>query len=288
MLLSEAFETYRQDVIVFSGQSPKTEENHNICLRALLVFFGDTQIESLNLQMVRDWKLELEKHRATDTVRNYVVRFRVVLAHCQKLGLPVIDYTLIPVPKRADRVPTFVSPEDVQKLIDHCLMNGNARKINRIRNAAMISLLYASGLRVSELCALNRDELRDGKFTVVGKGKKARLCFYDVRSMRYIDQYLALRTDNNPALFTADSNGLRITPGGVQEVFKNATRAAGFTKPIHPHIMRHSYATNLMQNGMHIYQLKELMGHSNISTTQVYLHVTDPQLQESYEQYHTI
>ena len=276
MLISEAFDLYCLDRIVASGQSAKTEENHYVCLRALLQFFGDREIETLTRKDIRDWKISLDKSRSSATVRNYIVKLRVVLKHLRQEGYAVLDPDLIPVPKRIEKVPAYLTAEQVDVLI-------NSTK--RLKNKAIIALLYASGIRVSELCSLNRGDLKDGTFTVVGKGGYARLCFFDDRARIYIELYLESRKDNNQALFITDG-GERIRPGVIQETFKSVRKASKLEA--NPHTMRHSFATNLMRNGMHIYELSRILGHKNIQTTSVYLHVTDPHLQDSYKKYHTI
>lgn len=290
MLLSEAFRLYCSDVIHFKNQSDATEENHFVCLKSLLVFFDDVPIESLSFAMIRDWKAALSKHRSDLTVKNYIVRLRVVLDFCSTRGIPCLTPDKVPVPKAGDTVPVFINKEQVAELL-HAVStpcHGYAR-MNRLKNAAIVALLYASGIRVSELCGLNRSDIKDdGTFTVVGKGSKARLCFLDERANFLVNEYLVAREDNNVALFVSNQNTKRITPGNVQEVFRLARKKAGFTAPIHPHTMRHSFATNLMANGMHIYELSRLLGHSSIATTQMYLHASDPQLKESYLKHHSI
>lgn len=276
MTLSDAFERYRLDRIVFANQSRKTEENHYVCLRALKNYFGDIEIESLDMVAIRNWKMSLDKNRSPNTVRNYILKLRVVLRHIRECGVPVINPETIPVPRRSVSLPQFLSAEEVVKLIDSTY---------RIKNKAIIALLYASGIRVSELCSLNIADLRNGSFTVIGKGDQPRLCFYDHRAAEYIRIYLDSREDHNPALFLTDG-GTRIIPGAIQETFKSVRKISGLS--VHPHTLRHSYATNLMQNGMHLYPLSRLLGHRSIQTTATYLHVTDLKLQEEYERYHTI
>ena len=277
MLLSEAFEMYRLDCIVFQNQSKKTEENHHVCLRSLICYFGDVPVQSLDFEKVRNWKLSLDANRSPSTVRNYVIKLRVVLAHLRKKSYDVLDPDLIPVPKRVDKAPDYLTKEEVSRLI---------ASTKRIKNKAIVSLLYASGVRISELCSMDRGSIRENKFTVTGKGGKSRLCFIDDRTRTLLDLYLETREDNNPALFLTDSKE-RITPGVVQETFKSIRKASGIDKA-HPHALRHSFATDLMENGMHIYQLQRLLGHSNIQTTAMYLHVADPQLAEAYRLHHAI
>lgn len=275
MLLSEAFEQYRRDVILFTNQSRKTEENHLVCLRALLAFFGDVSIETLTFQHVRDWKESLERNRSPLTVRCYIIKLRVVLSYLYKSGVPVINPDTIGVPKRRDKVPVYLSKEEVAKCI---------HATQRIKNKAIVSLLYASGIRISELCSLDRGDLHDGKFTVVGKGGKARLCFYDDRTQYLLTEYLNTREDNNQALFLCDS-GSRISAGAIQETFKTIRKQTGLSA--HPHSMRHSFATNLLASNTNLYYVSKMLGHAQLSTTQQYLHVVDHDLQKEYQMHHT-
>lgn len=217
MQISTAFEAYARDIIVFRNQSRKTEENHYVCMKALIIHFGDVAIESLSFPMIRDWKEALSKCRSPETVRNYIIKLRVVLDYLQKQGIPVLNPDQIPVPKRQDKVPVFLSADQVAQCI---------AATRRVKNKAIVSLLYSSGIRISELCALNRGQYHDGCFTVVGKGGKARLCFVDDRTKELCKQYYATRTDNDPAVFLSDS-GQRITPGVIQETFKTIRRQTG-------------------------------------------------------------
>jgi integrase/recombinase XerD len=276
MTITEAFEAYRSDIIVFQNQSKKTEENHYVALRSLISYLGDIDVEFLSFEMVRDWKLWLDTCRSSETVRNYIIKLRVVLVYLQKKNIKALDADLIPVPKRQDKVPSFLSKEEVQLCID---------ATKRIKNKAIISLLYASGIRVSELCSLNRGDHHNGTFTVVGKGGKARLCFIDERTKELCRAYYRTREDNNPAIFLTDQ-GKRITPGTIQETFKSIRARTGLN--VHPHTLRHSFATNLLQTNTNLYHVSRMLGHAQLSTTQQYLHVVDADLHKVYREHHTI
>lgn len=273
MTISEAFEAYRTAVIVFRNQSIKTEENHRVAEKSLIRHLGDIPVSEIAFEDVRSWKASLDTCRSPETVRNYIIKLRVVLSHLQRIGVPALDPELIPVPKRSTKPPVCITHEQVSELIE---------ATPNIRCKAIISLLYSSGIRVSELCSLNRNQLQKGKFTITGKGGKSRLCFYDTRTEALVRQYLATRKDESPALFYTPHG--RISPGTVQELFKRLRKKTGI-ESVHPHTLRHTFATELMQSGMHIYTLSRLLGHSNIQTTQVYLHLADPQLQDEYQKY---
>jgi site-specific recombinase XerD len=266
------------DVIAFSNQSRKTEETNLIVQRNLVGFFGDTSIESLSFSDVRNWKLYLEKIRGQNTVRGYVICLRVVLRYLHNRGLDVLDPSSIPVPKREQRVPGFITKEDVALLI---------RSSSRLRSKGIIALLYSSGIRISELISLNREDIKDDSFTVVGKGGKARLCFVDERAKRLISSYLATRKDNHPALFISQY-GSRMSSTNIQMIMKVARTNAGITSNVTPHTLRHSFATNLLRSNMNMRYVQELLGHASLQTTQMYTHVVNEDLKEQYQKHHSL
>lgn len=279
MRLSEAFSLYYQK-IAFMNQSPRTAEMHWLALRSLIKSVGDIPIADLTFVHIMEWKTKLEnENKSQNTIRGYIIKLRIVLAHLNKERIDCLDVDLVPVPKRENTVPSWITPEEVTLLIDTC---------SHRRAKAIISLLYASGIRVSELTQLNRDQLHEGRFTVIGKGNKPRLCFYDRRTSLLLDRYLQGRKDNHPALFVQRQTLARMNKGGVEEVFRQVRLKAGIAKPITPHTLRHSFATDLAQRGLALHNLQRLMGHANIQTTSMYLHTTDIRLEEEYTKYHTI
>lgn len=280
MRLSELFELYRTDYIVFTNQSVKTEENHTICKRALIAFFGDVYIEDITFAMVRDWKTYLSKKRSQATVRNYIIKLRVVLAFAKRRGYKTLDPDTIPIPQRVDTVAQYVTSEEVERMI-------NATR--RIRSKAIISLLYGSGIRLSEFLSLNKSQLINNTFTVVGKGGKARLCFVDYRTETLINEYQKTRKDNHAALFvsTQGTTG-RMTATNVQLIVKTAAMKAGIDRHVTPHTLRHAFATNFIHNNGGVRHLQVLMGHSSLDTTAHYAHVIDEDLQRSYQLSHTV
>ena len=283
MKISEAFELYRVDFIVPKNQAPKTEENHIICMRSLLKHFGDIQIEELDRVKIREWRTRLSTGRSSDTVRNYVIKLRVVLEYLLKEGYSVVDPDKIPVPQRSERIVKFLTPEQVQLFLDACKVG---KKITRARNRAIISLIYSSGIRVSEVCKLDRADI-NGKnyFTVHGKGGIATPSFIDHRTQVYIMTYLNMRKDNNPALFI-NEEGNRVRPLNIQEFFCTLSNIVGIKAT--PHTLKHSFCTNLMNNGADIRHVQRLAKHKSILTTQQYLHVVDKDLQRLHRQFHSV
>ena len=281
--ISEAFELYRVDYIVPKNQSIKTEENHIICMRSLLKHFGDIDIEQLDRLKIREWRTKLSTTRSSDTVRNYVIKLRVVLEYLRKEGYNVVDPDNIPVPQRAERIVKHLTPDQVQLFIDACK---SGKKITRARNRAIISLIYSSGIRVSEVCKLNRADINGRNyFTVHGKGGIATPSFIDHRTQVYLMSYMNMRKDNNPALFV-NEKGLRVRPLNIQETFCTLSNIVGIKAT--PHTLKHSFCTNLMNNGADIRHVQRLAKHKSILTTQQYLHVVDKDLQRLHRQFHSV
>ena len=279
MRISEAFDLYRDDYIRLKNQSKRTEEMHDGCKRLLVQTVGDIDIDKLTLNEIRDWREELSKRRTINTVRVYIVRLRAVLAYLNIRKIPALDARLVPVPQREATVPTFLTEQEVSAMIDHAFS---------IRNAFVVSLIYSSGIRISELIRLNRGQILDNSFTVIGKGNKPRICFIDKRTSDLMDKYLATRKDNNAALIVSTENKARMTPTNIQLLVRNTAKRAGIDKHVTPHTLRHSFATNFLRNNGNMRYLAELLGHSSLETTMMYAHVVNKDLQRQYQIYHTI
>jgi integrase/recombinase XerC len=285
MLVSEAFKRYVEDRIIFANKSPKTEEAYLYASKSLVSYTTDIPLEELTFIHIRQWVDSLKKRSlSSGTIRGYVVCLRAVLGYMQILKIPCLNPELILVPERVDPTPLFITPEEVTKLIETVNQTPNCSKLTKARNKAVIALLYSSLIRVSELCSLNKEDVYGEVFTVLGKGGKRRPCMVDKRARRLLDEYLALRTDSQPALFVDGFQNLRMRPGTIQSLFRRLSKRFG--KPVHPHTLRHSGANDLMRNGCHIYPLSRIMGHSSIATTQTYFQMYDPELLEVHKKYH--
>lgn len=308
MLLSEAFNLY-QEQIVFRNQSTSTEEHHWLAFRSLSSFIGDIEIGNLTFVKVRDWKLALEKKKLSPaTIRGYIIRLRVVLDFLALKGIETLKPDEVPVPKRIDKVPAYISKEKVQLLIDESSKERHI--LSALRNQSIISLLYASGIRISELCSLDINDLHDQSFTVIGKGGKARLCFYDERTEELLKRYISIRRngykvyinkggvktnsvryfhepDNNPALFI-NQLGLRVNPNDIQIMFRRVCKKAGLDERVTPHTLRHSFATELLKENTNLRYVQGFLGHASLQTTQMYTHIVDEDLRAIYSVKHKI
>lgn len=288
MTISQAFESYRRDRIVFANKSVKTEESYRNTAKSILACIGeDIALEELTFDIIRSWTDGMRKRGlVSGTIRGYVVNLRAVLSYMQLLGHTCLDPRLISVPKRVDPTPSYLKPTEITQLIKLIDKTSNCSKICKLRNQAIVALLYSSAIRVSELCSLNREDIDGDVFSVLGKGKKRRACMIDARAKDLLTQYLNIRQDGHRALFVDNVDAERLTPSTVQALFRRLSKKFG--KQVHPHTLRHSMANDLMRNGCHIYPLSRIMGHSSIATTQVYFSMFDPELAEVYQKYHTV
>lgn len=282
MKISEAFELY---VLCFVTpyQSPGTVSVFRYAQKSLKEF-QDIELTELDQNYVLAWQRSLEKKLSANTIRGYTEKLRKVLKYHKASGVDCLDYTLVHSPRKNETVPEWLTSKEVKKLIQEALKKRNGKSgLTRYRMAAIIAILYSTGLRVHELCNLNKKDIKGLSITIIGKGRKPRIVFLDRRSVYYLDLYLEKRKDNHPALFTSLMDE-RLTPHKVRACFRRLSHYIG--KEVHPHTLRHSYATNLLENGCHIYTLQRLMGHSSIQSTQQYLHLVDKDLEEAFDKYH--
>lgn len=282
MRLSEAFELYRTDVIAFRNMSHKTEENNIYAEKSFISVLGDIDVRELTFLDVRNWSNRYRRAK-NNTKRGYIIQLRQVLKYLKQSGVDCLNFEQIQVPKREKKEMRLLSDEDLRRIIDSCNNRSYSDRKLRLRNKLIVSILSGSGLRVSELISLDRDSIRDRQFSVFGKGSKMRPAFITEEAETYLKEYLEQREDTNPALFITRS-GKRMTAGEVRRAVQFAGKWAG-VENLHPHDFRHYFGSKKAENGMHIFHLQRLMGHSSMDTTQIYLHVRDKHLFEVFDQY---
>jgi len=300
MQFSKLKTDFLEHMEIEQGRSQKTIANYDHYLTRLIDFAGDIKVDDINPELIRKWRLWLNRlgtnvsDELQKSTQNYhLIALRSFLKYCAKRDIPTMSADKIELAKTARKQVTFLNIEELERIFNQPDLN----KINGVRDRAILELLFSSGLRVSELVNLNRDHinLKRREFMVRGKGQKDRPIFISERAAEWISGYLEKRTDNDPALFVRysgkketvmDGNFNRLTSRSIQRMVARCAKLAGITKHVSPHTMRHSYATDLLMNGADIRSVQALLGHSNIATTQIYTHVTDPHLKSVHEQFH--
>lgn len=300
--MSELIMDFIEYLEIEKGRSPKTSENYRRYLERFVEFADDITVDKITPELIRKYRLWLNRYvgetgseLATLTQSYHLIALRGFLNYLLKRDIPSLSPNKIELPKTHRKQVTFLHFEEVERMLD-AIPGDDAPQ--HLRDRAILELLFSSGLRVSELVNLDRGHVNTKRreFMVRGKGQKDRPIFISEVTARYVDEYLAVRTDTLAPLFlnysrnsVADMSGdyRRLTSRSIQRMITKYAKLAGITKHVSPHTMRHSFATDLLMNGADIRSVQSMLGHSNISTTQVYTHVTDAHLKDVYEQFHT-
>ena len=310
MDISELVADFLESLEIEKGRSTKTVENYGLYLARFIDlitedFEGQEMIKPSDItpEILRRFRLKLNrfsdnqnKERLSALTQSYhLIALRGFFKYLAKRGIKSLDPSLIDLPRAAKKQVTFLHFDEIERLLAEIPLDTESG----LRDRAIIELLFSGGLRVSELCSLNRDSinLERREFMVRGKGKKDRPIFIDKSTAECIEDYLNMRTDTLPALFLNNSANQqipstsgdfrRLTPRSIERIVQKYTRLSGITKHVTPHTMRHSFATDLLMNGADIRSVQSLLGHANISTTQIYTHITDPHLKEVHEKFHS-
>ena len=285
------------------GRSIKTVENYDRYLSRFLAFSKITSPTLITEQAVREFRLYLNRQpssakapggqgRATlkpNTQNYYMISLRAFLKFLRKRGVESLNPERIELAKVGSRDLDLISSSELGRLMD----GPKGEDLVALRDRAILELFFSTGLRVSELCSLGRDlDLSRDEFSVRGKGEKVRVVFLSISAKRALREYLDKRKDLDDALFVhlggnaKSSKELRLTPRSVERIVKHYAIKAGITRKVTPHVIRHSFATDLLQNGADLRSVQALLGHANIATTQVYTHVTDKHLHEIHKKFH--
>lgn len=296
------------------NKSLKTIENYHHYLQRFSDFFGTREIASLSVDDVHDYQVFLNRYvdrqqrtLGTRTQNYHLIALRAFLKYLVRMDVPTLAPEKIDLKKIPERIVDFLTRDEVERLFDAVSVGRESADGERgamqdkivARDRAMLETLYSTGLRVSELVSLNRSQvdLERREFTIRGKGRKPRIVFLSQRCVDRIREYLGKRTDNWEPLFISFSRNRsdenlnlgekhRLTAYSVEEMVRRAARLAGLGKRVTPHVIRHSFATELLHNGADIRSVQEMLGHSSITTTQIYTHSTNQRLREVHEKFH--
>jgi site-specific recombinase XerD len=283
------------------GRSLKTIENYDHYLTRFLDFANIKKASELSETLIREFRLWLNRqstgnNRATGatlskkTQNYYMIALRAFLKYLAKRGVKTLSPEAIELAKVGERHLDLITPSELSRLLDA----PKGPEVKALRDKAMLELLFSTGLRVSELCSLTNDlDITSEEFSVRGKGGKVRVVFLSEAARGAVKKYLAARKDMNDALFVQVGKEIKskepspLTRRSVERIVKHYAIKAGISKKVTPHVIRHSFATDLLGNGADLRSVQMLLGHANISTTQIYTHVTDAGLRETHRKFHS-
>jgi site-specific recombinase XerD len=279
------------------GRSIKTIENYDRYLNRFFTFGKVSDPKDITEDMVRRYRLWLNREKDArgnflkkKTQNYYLIALRSFLKYLTKRGVKSLSPDAIELAKVEERHLDLVTLAELERLLAAPKLDST----KGLRDKAMLELLFSTGLRVSELCSLEKDDLdfsRDD-FSIRGKGGKIRVVFISTDARDALKKYLTKRADMSPALFVSISKqgdidaSSPLTSRSVERIVKHYALAAGIGKKVTPHVIRHSFATDLLQNGADLRAVQMMLGHANISTTQIYTHVTDKELLNVHKSFH--
>lgn len=288
------------------GASLKTIRNYEYYLRDFARMTGVSSPADITDEVVRRFRLELNRRpgikvrgQVAATMKKnsqnyFLIALRRFLKYLMKRGITSLAPDRIELAKVGQRMLELMSVQELDRLL-----NGpDGDDEGSLRDRAMLELFFSTGLRLSELCGLNRDlDLSRDDFAVRGKGEKVRVIFLSETAKSAIKKYLAKRTDMEEPLFVQLSRNKkderskdgdnRLTPRSIERIVSLYATKAGISKKVTPHVIRHSFATDLLSNGADLRSVQMMLGHANIATTQIYTHVTDKQLRDVHKKFHS-
>lgn len=300
--LSDLVNDFVEHLEVEGGRSSKTAENYQHYLYRFMDFTDNITVDKITAELIRKYRLWLNRYEGENgqglaliTQNYHLIALRGFLVYLSRRNIPSLNADKIILPKTVRQQVTFLHYDEIVRLIEQI----DCSDEQGLRDRAIIELLFSSGLRVSELVNLNRDHinLKRREFMVRGKGQKDRPIFISASAAEHVNNYLESRQDSLVPLFLSYSRNhgqastsgdyRRLSARSIQRMVTRYAKLAGITKHVSPHTMRHSFATDLLMNGADLRSVQAMLGHSNISTTQIYTHVTDQHLKSVFDQFHS-
>jgi site-specific recombinase XerD len=301
MQLRELKRQFLEYLEIERGRSVKTIENYDRYLEKFFEYAKTDNPKDLTEEMMRTFRLYLNRQPGTKvggridpmkrkTQNYYLIALRAFLKYIRKRGIASLSPEVIELAKVPERSLDLITPGELDRL-----MNAPEKAtLQGMRDRAILELLFSTGLRISELCSLSTDDvdLSRDEFSVRGKGDKIRVVFLSDNAKAAISAYIHARKDMSDALFiqygknAKNADDLRLSPRAIQRILKSYAVKAGITRKVSPHVIRHSFATDLLSNGADIRSVQALLGHANIGTTQIYTHVTDKHLRDIHKKFH--
>jgi site-specific recombinase XerD len=283
------------------GRSLLTLRNYEQYIQRYFTHSAITEVSQITDENIRQFRVWLNRQpgalkkgqKAGDmkkrTQNYYLIALRSYLKYCVKRGWSAFSVDSIELARVGDRHIDHITTEELMRILSQT----DKTTRSGLRDTAILELLFSTGLRISELVSLNCDiDISQSDLTIRGKGDKVRLVFLSDDARESITAYLAKRADGHQALFIQERENKqndkdsRLTPRSIERIIQHYALAAGISKKVTPHVIRHTFATNLLQNGADLRSVQTLLGHAHIGTTQIYTHITDKHLKESYMKFH--
>lgn len=305
MKISDAIDNFLQHLELERNRSLKTIESYAHYLNRFADWVegqGIVLISNINDDLILRYRqylnrlLQKDGQNLSKNTQNYhIIAIRSWLRYLNRKGETVMPAERVDLAKTGDRQVQFLENEELQRL----LTQPNPNHIQGLRDLAILHTLFSTGLRVSELASLNRNQINldRGEFSVLGKGRKERIVFFSPDATEYLKKYLATRPDEDQAVFIrykdpmkddglSEERSLRLTARSIERIVKAYAKKAGIVKHVTPHTLRHSFATDLLMNGANIRDVQSMLGHASLNTTQIYTHVTNQHLKEVHAAFH--
>lgn len=300
MSISSSIIDFLEYLEIEQGRTTVTAKNYDHYLKAFADFAKDKGVENpkdITADLIRKYRLSMNRVRkpiSKATQNYYLIALRSFLKYLGKKNIKTLAPEKVELAKTGERQIIFLDQDELETLFS----KPDVKTIQGLRDKAILELLFSTGLRVSELAKLKKEDINLDKseFSVKGKGGKVRVVFVDMEAKNAVKQYLDARQDKSDYLFISYGHSLSpipstlypspITPRSIQRMMKKYALAAGITKEVTPHTMRHSFATDLLQNGADLRAVQKLLGHTSVMTTEIYTHVTDQHLKDVHEAFH--
>lgn len=302
MNLAALIQQFLEHCEIEKNQSLKTIDNYGRYLRRFFEFAGDIEVEKIDLPLIQKYRLHLNRVSDEDgrtlskkTQNYHIIALRAFLKYLIKNDIATLAPEKVELAKIPERTVEFLTREEVERLFNAI----DPQSKNALRDITILETLYSTGLRVSELANLNRNQvdLKRREFMVRGKGRKPRIVFLSEKAAQRIEAYIKSRQDAFEPLFinmgrsrsssdVTKGERRRLTTVSIEAIVRKYAMLAGITKKVSPHTIRHSFATDLLQNGADIRAVQEMLGHASITTTQIYTHLTNRRLREIHKKFH--
>ena len=299
---------FLEHVEIEKGNSLKTVNNYDHYISRFLEFAKISNPSDITDDKIREFRLYLNRQPGVkvrgqsastlkkNTQNYYLIALRTFLKYLMKRRITSLPPDWIDLAKIKERSLDLISVDELNRLLKAPLVENISGKkddtLKIFRDRAILELFFSTGLRLSELCSLNRDlDLSKDEFSIRGKGEKVRVVFLSDSAKDAIRKYLNNRKDLDEPLFIQYSSNAgksnRLTPRSIERIVKYYAIKAGISKKVTPHVIRHSFATDLLSNGADIRSVQMMLGHANIATTQIYTHITDKQLRDVHKKFHS-